>query len=155
MQIEPRAEHHLERGRAHFEAARYREALDELAAAFRLEPMRPQIRSYYGLCVGIVERSFERARELCQSAARDEFFNPDLYLNLALLHLSFDRRGEALRYLRRGQMIDPASAPIRDELERLGRRRPPVLRFLPRGHLLNRWLGQARRRLERDEGDAA
>lgn len=143
------AEAHFERGRRLLDEARYAEAHEEFLAAHRLEPGRPAVRSYHGLCVGIVERRFEDAHDLCAAAAREEFFNPDLYLNLALLHLAFERRAEAMRYLRRGQMIDPGSRAIRDELERLGRRNRPVLRFLPRGHLLNRWLGQARRRLGR------
>lgn len=154
MDAMPSAVAHFDRGRSLLDQARYAEALQELEAAYRLQPARPPIRSYYGLCLGIVERCFDRALELCRGAAKEEFFNPDLYLNLALLHLSFDLKGEALRYLRRGQMIDPGSRTIRAELERLGRRGSPVLRFLPRSHRLNRWLGQARQRLRRDGGAA-
>jgi tetratricopeptide (TPR) repeat protein len=97
-----------------------------------------------GLCLAYVERDFEQARTLCESAAKQEFFNPDLYWNLARVYLLFGRRAEALRYLRRGLMIDPGHTRIHDELERLGRRGRPMLPFLPRRPPLNRALGSAR-----------
>ena len=119
-------------------------ALDSLRRAERSDPSNARIRSYYGLAVGLVERRFEEAADLCQSAAKQEFYNPDLYLNLARLHLAFGFKSEGLRYLRRGQMIDPGHDTIAAELVRLGERLPPVLTFLPRRHLVNRWLGHAR-----------
>jgi tetratricopeptide (TPR) repeat protein len=93
-----------------------------------------------------VERRFEKALELCRSAAKEEFYNPELYHNLARVHMAFGFKAEAIRYLRRGLMIDPANASLAADLERLGRRRVPVLQFLPRNHPLNRWLGRMRGR---------
>jgi hypothetical protein len=61
--------------------------------------------------------------------------------------MAFGFKAEAIRYLRRGLMIDPANAGLAEDLERLGRRRVPVLQFLPRNHPLNRWLGRVRQRL--------
>jgi hypothetical protein len=70
-------------------------------------------------------------------------------------HLAFGFKAEAIRYLRRGLMIDPASEPIRNELARLGVRRRPVLQFLRRRHLLNRWFGRLlRRHLDGEESGA-
>ncbi len=103
-----------------------------------------KVRSWYGLCVGLVERDFEGAVALCRSAAKQEFFNPDLYLNLARLHLGFGFKAEGVRYLRRGLMIDPAHSGILQALRELGDRSPPVLGFLPRRHPVNRWLGAVR-----------
>ncbi|MEZ4330166.1 MAG: tetratricopeptide repeat protein [Myxococcota bacterium] len=134
-----------------FEQGRRRIQADEPAGALRafkqahaLAPDHAQIRSWLGLATALVERDFEQARTLCESAAKQEFFNPDLYLNLAKVYLSVGRRPEALRYLRRGQMIDPGHDAIRDAIAELGLRRVPILPFLPRRHVVNRMLGGVR-----------
>ncbi len=119
-------------------------ALSCLREAALLEPDHAQIRSTLGLSIARIERDFEQARALCESAAKQEFFNPDLYMNLSSVYLEFGRRSEALRYLRRGQMIDPGHKGIRSAIARLGRRRLPIVPFLPRRHPVNRALGTAR-----------
>lgn len=124
-------------------------ALAYLRSAYEREPENAAIRSHYALCMGLVERRFGESVDLCQSAAKQEFFNPDLYLNLARLHLGFGFKSEGIRFLRRGLMIDPGNARIVEALKHLGDRRSPVLRFLPRRHPLNRWLGAARARVSR------
>lgn len=134
----------FERGRHALEAHDPAGALVALRRANALAPEHAQIRSWLGLALALAERDFERARSLCESAAKQEFFNPDLYLNLAKVYLAIGRRPEALRYLRRGQMIDPGHAAIRDAIVELGLRRVPVLPFLPRRHVVNRMLGSAR-----------
>jgi Flp pilus assembly protein TadD len=125
-------------------AGRYGEAHRLLASAAELAPEHARIRSLLGLSIAYVERDFEGARTLCESAAKQEFFNPEVYLNLARVYLVFGRRSEALRYLRRGQMIDPGNERIQHEMRGLGRRRTPILPFLPRRHPINRALGGAR-----------
>ena len=140
------AEEHFRRGEAELEAGRYASALDHFRAAHRLDPNSARFRSFFGLSIGLAESRFDRALELCRAAAKEEFFNPVLYHNLARVHLAFGFKAEAIRYLRRGLMIDPASASIRAELARLGVRRRPVLSFLRRRHLLNRWFGRLLRR---------
>ena len=119
-------------------------ALAELRSAYDRDPTDAQIRSYYGLCLGLAERKYNEGSDLCQSAVKQEFFNPELYLNVARLNLSFGFKAESLRYLRRAKMIDPASAACAELLAKLGYRSQPVVPFLPRRHLLNRWLGSAR-----------
>lgn len=141
------AEQHFRRGHDELEARRFGEALEHFRAAQRLDPSSPRFRSYVGLCMGIAERRFDKALELCRSAAKEEFFNPALYHNLARVHLAFGFKADAIRYLRRGLMIDPQCTPIQQELSRLGVRQRPVLAFLRRGNRLNRWLGILRRRL--------
>jgi tetratricopeptide (TPR) repeat protein len=146
------AEEHFRHGEAELASQRHAEALEHFRAAHRLDPASARFRSFYGLCIGLAESRFDRALELCRAAAKEEFFNPVLYHNLARVHLAFGFKAEAIRYLRRGLMIDPASTPIRDELGRLGVRRRPVLSFLRRRHLLNRWFGRLLRRgTEREE----
>jgi tetratricopeptide (TPR) repeat protein len=142
----------FERGRALFEDGDHDRALPLLRAAHASEGHDARIRSWYGLCVGLVDRRFEEAVTYCLSAAKQEFFNPDLYWNLARLHLGFGFKSEGIRYLRRGLMIDPGNAPIAEELRRLGYRRPPVLAFLRRQHALNRWLGRLRFRTSEERG---
>ncbi len=138
------ARSHYERGEQELAAGRAAEAVPALREAARLAPDHAQTRSLLGVAIAESDRDFEQARTLCESAAKQEFFNPDLYLNLARVYLYFDRRPEALRYLRRGQMIDPGHAEIGARLEELGQRRLPILSFLPRRHPINRALGTAR-----------
>ena len=139
------AEEHFRRGETALGDADHERALEYFRAANRLDPTSPRYRSYFGLCLGLAERRFDKALDLCRSAAKEEFFNPALYHNLARVHLAFGFKAEGIRYLRRGLMIDPDNAPIMADLGALGVRRSPPLRFLSRRHLLNRWLGTLRR----------
>ncbi len=134
----------FEQGRQLLDEGSARDALERFEAAFALDPENPRIRSYYGLCLGLVKRQYEKSLELCSGAAKQEFYNPDLYLNLARLSLAFGFKAEGMRYLLRGRMIDPAHPGIGEALSQLGFREEPVLKFLPRRHPINRWLGSAR-----------
>ncbi len=140
------AEEHFREGQSELDRERLDAALEHFRAAQRLDPTSPRYRSYFGLCLGLAERRFDRALELCRSAAKEEFFNPALYHNLARLHLAFGFKTEGIRFLRRGLMIDPQNAAILAETRSLGIRRRPVLGFLRRGHLINRWFGRFRSR---------
>jgi len=137
----------FEKGRRLLEQGRGEEALRYLSLAHTQAPQHARIRSYYGLALAIVERAFAEAAELCNSSLKQEFFNPDLYLNAARVYLEFGFKADAIRCLRRGRMIDPSHSAITGMLRELGMRRGPVLRFLPRTHRLNVWLGQARSRI--------
>jgi Flp pilus assembly protein TadD len=143
-ELDEEARRLFEQGAQNLEAERFDEALASLRRAYELAPGHAQLRSMLGLAIARAEHDFEQARALCESATKQEFFNPDLYLNLSRVYLEFDRRSEAMRYLRRGQMIDPGHAVITETLFDLGRRRPAVVPFLPRRHPLNRALGSAR-----------
>lgn len=134
----------FERGRALFEGGDPEGALPVLEIAYAAEGNDSQVRSYYGLCLGLVDRRFEEAVELCRSAVKQEFFNPDLYFNLARLHFGFGFKLEGVRFLRRGLMIDPSHEGILRSLREVGDRATPVLGFLPRRHPVNRWLGAVR-----------
>ncbi len=138
----------FERGRSLLEGDEPDEAHACLLEAHRRCPDHARLRSLLGVATARAKGAdFERARSLCESAAKQEFFNPELYLNLAQVYLRFGRRSEALRYLRRGQMIDPGHEPILDMMASLGRRRMPIVPFLPRRHPINRALGTARSRV--------
>ena len=141
------AEEHCRRGEAALQVKDHALALEHFRAANRLDLTSPRYRSYFGLCLGLAERRFDKALDLCRSAAKEEFFNPALYHNLARVHLAFGFKAEGIRYLRRGLMIDPENEPITADLRAMGVRLLPPLRFLSRRHLLNRWIGALRRQL--------
>ena len=138
------ADEHFRRGRNALDSDEHTAALEHFRAAQRVDPSSPRYRSYYGLCLGITNRRFDQALELCRSAAKEEFFNPELYRNLAQVHLAFGFKAEGIRYLRRGLMIDPGNEEILSDLRDLGVRRRPAFEFLPRHHLINRWFGRVR-----------
>ena len=140
------AEEEFRRGRELHEQGKHAEALERFRTAHRLDPRSAVYRSYLGVAVAHAERRFHQALELCRSAAKEEFFNPELYLNLARVHMAFGFKSEGIRYLRRGLMIDPSHAELNATLRRLGQRRAPVVEFLPRRHPVNRLLGRLRHR---------
>ena len=136
------AQEHFRQGREELHGESLDRALAHFRAAHRLDPGSAQYRSFYGLVLGLCERRWEQALELCRSAARDEFFDPIHYLNLARLHLAFGFKAEGMRLLKRGLMIAPGHEEILDAVRSLGVRRRPPLGFLRRGNALNRWLGK-------------
>ena len=142
MQRSVTAEECYRRGRDLLERGDVQLALEHFRSAHQVDRANPRYRSFYGLGLALVERRFDRALELCRSAAKEEFFNPELYYNLARVHLAFGFKAEAIRYLRRGLMIDPGNVAMQEELRRLGVRRRPVLSWLPRRHPVNRLLGR-------------
>ena len=142
MQRSVTAEESYRRGRDLLERGEAQPALEHFRTAHQVDRANPRYRSFYGLGLAMVERRFDRALELCRSAAKEEFFNPELYHNLARVHLAFGFKAEAIRYLRRGLMIDPGNVAMLTELNELGLRRRPVLSFLPRRHPINRLLGR-------------
>jgi Flp pilus assembly protein TadD len=138
------AERLLEQGSLQLEAGQYDEALASLGRAHALVPESARVQSLLGLATARSGGAFEEARVLCEEASKRDFDNPDLYVNLANVYLGVGRRSEALRYLRRGRMIDPSHAVIQRTLSDMGRRRRAVIRFLPRRHPINRVLGFVR-----------
>jgi predicted Zn-dependent protease len=127
----------------------YEAALPLFEQLLAREPRSARLRSYHALCEAVTDRRFEAGLERCQAAAKQEFFNPELYLNLARLHLAFGFKAEGVRFIRRGLMIDPGNEELSRALFDLGARIAPVLSFLPRRHPVNRWLGRARSQLVR------
>jgi hypothetical protein len=125
-------------------------ALDHFANAHKRDASNPRYRSHYGWAVATIEHRVDRGIALCRAALRDSGDDPELYHNLARVLLASGRKSEALKYVRRGLMVDPRHAPLLLEWRRLGVRRSPVLTFLPRRHFLNRWLGRARGLVVRD-----
>ncbi len=142
--IRPLVPEILERGRTLLAEGDAEGAMQSLRPAFDDDPANAQLRSHYGLALGLARRRYHEARDLCQSAVKQEFSNAELYVNVARLNLAYGFKAEALRHLRRARMIDPASLEIQDFFDQLGLRSKPVFQFLPRRHPINRWLGSMR-----------
>ena len=122
-------------GLAYFEAAM------ELAKKVEKVPPPPRYLSFYGLCLAMVSTKIQTALELCESAVAVEFYNPDLFHNLARVHLRMGRRDRAYPALLRGLQLNPSHRGILGDLRTLGRRRRPILPFLARTNPLNKYLG--------------
>lgn len=125
-------------------------ALEHFAQAHERAPEVPLYRSHYGWAVAMIENRVERGVALCRSALRDAADQPEVYHNLARILLAHGRKNEAIKFLRRGLMVDPRNPGLILEWRRLGVRRAPVLTFLPRRHPVNRLLGRLRGLFVRD-----
>jgi tetratricopeptide (TPR) repeat protein len=126
-------------GLAHFEAA---VRLSTDAGAW--PPTR--YLSYYGLCLGHATDQVDEAEEICRRAARREFYNPDLYLNLGRVYLLGGKRAAAHRAFVSGLRLQSDHPGLRGAVIDMGLRRRPVLPFLSRANPLNRLLGRLARR---------
>jgi tetratricopeptide (TPR) repeat protein len=134
------AEEHYRRGLTLLEGGHGDDAFEHLSRAYLTDPQSARYRSAYALAlVG--------AAELARAAVRQEFYNPDLYLNLARIYLTFDMKSDAIRFLRRGLMVEPDNDQIQNRLVELGVRRRPLFRFLPRSHVFNRIFGRVQSRV--------
>jgi tetratricopeptide (TPR) repeat protein len=125
-------------------------ALEHFASAHERSSEDPRYRSHYGWAVAMIEHRVERGISLCRSALRDGADQPEAYHNLARILLAHGRKAEAIKYIRRGLMVDARNPGLVLEWRRLGVRRAPVLSFLPRRHFVNRLLGRLRGLFVRD-----
>lgn len=127
---------------------REKEALAAFEHACKREPDDSLYRSYYGLCLAITRRRSAEGVQLCAQAAEEEFFRPEVHLNLGKALLATGRREEAERAFREGLSLDEDNREIIRELEKMGVRKRPLLPFLPRRNPLNRWPGLLFHRLK-------
>ncbi len=100
--------------------------------------------SYYGLCVSLTRGCGHEALRCCRLATHREDFNAELWWNLGRAALTLGRRSEAHRALNRGLCLEPNHKGIRQDLGRMGHRRPQILSFLSRNHPVNVVLGRLR-----------
>ncbi len=138
---------HHRHGMELLELGQERDALEHLARAHLLEAANPQFQSAYGLGLARARREREHALKLARQALRTQFYDPQLFVNLAQIHLCFDERGGAVRALRRALAVDSDFERARHMIRQLGLRKRPVLPILGRDNPINRWLGLARARL--------
>jgi tetratricopeptide (TPR) repeat protein len=137
----------LRRGQELIRAGLEMAALEHFANAHQSCPDDPGLRSFYGWAVATIEHRFERGLALCRESLREDADNPEVYLNIARVLRAHGRKSEAIRFLKRGLMVDPLNPTLLAEWRAIGVRRRPVLPFLSRRHALNRLLGRVRGRL--------
>jgi tetratricopeptide (TPR) repeat protein len=107
---------------------------------------RPQMRylSYYGLSRAIAYGATPQAIQACETAARRDFFNPDLILNLGRAYLLAGKMSKALATFQRGLEIAPTHKALLAEFQKIDRREAPPLAVVSRSHPLNKILGKLR-----------
>jgi len=122
------------------------EAVECLRHAAELDQQNPYYLSFLGVSVARAQRKWTVAVKLCKTALTLKRNEAQLYLNLAEVYVSADRRDDAIEVLERGLIhlrVDPRIMRARANL---GKRCSPVLPFLNRGHILNRSIGKLRYR---------
>ena len=138
-----------------------KEALALFEAAITLDARasgdrgKPRYRSYYGMCLALEANKFRDGLALCRKAAEEEFYSADLWMNLGRVEMEFGNRDEAHEALLRGFRLAPQDRRFLQQLEILGRRRPPLLSFLGRRHPLNVMFGRLTHRFSRPQDDQA
>jgi tetratricopeptide (TPR) repeat protein len=130
----------LDRGNARTALSYFEEAVQLVRS--------PEILSNLAYCLAKEKGEFETAVSLCNEAIEDDSANVIHYLNLGRVYLLNGKKAEAIRAFRNGLLYED-NKKIKDELKKLGWRKPPVISFLPREHFLNRCFGSLlhRRRL--------
>lgn len=107
--------------------------------------------SFLGYALAHQQRKIDAGIKLCRFAIKQEFFQPDNYLNLARTYLLAQRRDAAYRAIEKGLKVD-ANHPELLSLQRtMGKRKAPVLTFLSRSNPLNRLLGSLRHAMRRSK----
>ena len=89
-----------------------------------------------------------RARVLCEEAVYVRPRDPELYVNLAGVLVSSDRRELAMASLDAALALDPGNEASVEIIREFGMRRTPAFRFLERSNLLNKYVGLLRHRFE-------
>ena len=111
-----------------------------------LQNVPPELISYYGLCVALVENQTKSGILLCKMALEKDMFRPEFYLNLGKVYLKANQKSKALEIFRKGLQITDKNSELLLELNRYGTRRKPIVSFLSRTHFVNRYIGLFLRR---------
>ena len=141
------AEMSFRKGLQALEEKRYLDSLAFFESALNQEERsgnpapRMKYLSYYGLALSLAAGRTQEAIEMCERALSVEFYNPDLYLNVARVYLTAGERRRAHKALCQGLRIEKRHPGLIAELRRMGVRRKPLFGFLPRRHVLNRLTG--------------
>lgn len=100
--------------------------------------------SYLGYGVARCQGQVKEGIRLCRHAVKQEFYQPENYLNLARVQLLAGNRRAACDAVERGLRIDATFEPLLRLRQEFGLRRPPVIPFLDRRNPLNQLLGWLR-----------
>lgn len=106
-----------------------------------LSTLSPRAQSFYALSMATAAEDYDRAVNMCITAAAKEFYNPEIYLNLGKILVLSGKKTRALKAFKKGLRFDEANVSIKEEIKRLGHRRTPAISFLSRGNVVNRFFG--------------
>lgn len=107
--------------------------------------------SYYGLCIALHAGRIKEGMDFCQVALEKEFYNADLYVNLAKVCLAAKARRRAVEILERGLAVDPKNAGLTKLRISMGVRKSPTVPFLSRDNPINVSLGRARHAMKTEK----
>jgi tetratricopeptide (TPR) repeat protein len=144
------AEREFRCGLCFLEKQNYASAEARLLRAIELEGsagvVRPQMRymSYYALARALARRPTPEDVKLCEKAAAEDDFDPDLQLNLGKLYLLTGKTAKALKAFQTGLRLDPTHPRLNIIVSQADRRSKPPLPALDRDHPINRTLGRLR-----------
>jgi len=142
------SEIHFRKGLVALSEGRHAEAAEQFKQAILIERQRsaprPQMRyvSFYGLAQALAGGATPEAIQACEHAARLDFCNPDLQLNLGKVCLLAGKNTRAFMAFERGLRLAPGHPSLKAAMAEVERRGTLVLPFLKRSHPLNRWLGR-------------
>ena len=119
-----------------------RDALIAFENAHYLDPEEPIYMSYLGLARVLLRKDVKQAVKLCEKAAKNNLYHPEIYHNLGRVYVMRNERKKALEALQHGLKIDPENEAILSELRRMGTRKDPPIPILHRNHFLNHYLGK-------------
>ena len=124
-----------------------REALSALELAHQASPTEPLYMSYLGLAAAHVRSKDHDSVDLCERAARQEFYKAELLHNLGRVYLLRGQLSKARETFSRGVEIDSSYFPNLLWIEKMGVRSKPVFGFIRRNHPINRLAGKTLNRL--------
>ena len=107
---------------------------------------RPQMRylSYYGLSFAMAHGPTREAIRACETAASNEFYNPDMLLNLGKVYMMAGKTTRAMEAFERGIRLSPRHKGLKAAQGRSERRKRRSVGWLRRDHPVNYWLGRMR-----------
>jgi len=130
-----------------FKRGRLDEAFSAFRRAFEAKNNEPRYMSYYGLCLAKSGSRIKEGVVLCEKAVQREFFRPELFLNLGMAYQLAGNRRKCHTAFRKGLALERDNRDIKEELDRMGVRKPPVFPFLDRKNVLNKLAGKVMYRL--------
>lgn len=107
-------------------------------------PEHPGCLATLALCLAEGQRRYVTAERLAARAIKVAPAEASGYHALGRIYLLGGRKQQAFRFLMKAFALSPGDPRVTNELQVMGRRRPPTFRSLPRGHPLNMACGRWR-----------
>ena len=142
----------FKRGLACLERKTYQEAASYFQAAIDLERTASQKNasmrylSFLGLSLNLAQVRSDEGLQMCEQAAKRDFFDAEIFCNLGIVYLRHRQRGPAFQAFKKGLVLRPKHPRIMEEMDRYERRATPVFGFLRRDHPMNVLAGRIRAR---------